>query len=220
MVARAILWTLMTACVLVVAGYSLALSSVSDLQSPFVRDLLAARPQIAVAHFFGGGVALLVGAFQLNARLRSRLPWLHRWGGRAYLAATMIGGVAGLILALHSFGGPVATAGFGLAAVVWLATTFYAYLHIRQGNVTAHRRWMIRGYAVILAAVTLRLYMPASEFAGIPAAIAYPAISWLCWVPNLLIAEWGIRAGYLASLVRSDDFSKSVRNPYLRKPKK
>jgi hypothetical protein len=53
---------------------------------------------------------------------------------------------------------------------------------------------MIRSYALTLAAVTLRLYLPSSQLAGLPFTVAYPAISWLCWVPNLLIAEWFVRA--------------------------
>jgi hypothetical protein len=26
--------------------------------------------------------------------------------------------------------------------------------------------------------------------AGIEFAVAYPVIAWLCWVPNVLFAEW------------------------------
>jgi len=37
--------------------------------------------------------------------------------------------------------------------------------------------------------VTLRLYMPAADALGLNGLEAYRAISFLCWVPNLLIAE-------------------------------
>jgi hypothetical protein len=60
------------------------------------------------------------------------------------------------------------------------------------GNLDLHRRWMIRSYALTLAAVTLRIYLPASMLLGIPFPVAYPAIAWLCWVPNLLVAQWMI----------------------------
>lgn len=49
---------------------------------------------------------------------------------------------------------------------------------------------MIRSYTLCLAAVTLRVYLPIAEAAGIPFESAYPAITWLCWVPNLVAAEW------------------------------
>ena len=64
-----------------------------------------------------------------------------------------------------------------------------AFVRIRQGNRVDHRRWMIRSYALTLAAVTLRLYLPASFGLGVPFASAYPVIAWICWVPNLIVAE-------------------------------
>ena len=55
-----------------------------------------------------------------------------------------------------------------------------------------HRAWMYRSYALTLAAVTLRIYLPLAGIAGIGFADSYPAISWMCWVPNLLVVEWFI----------------------------
>jgi hypothetical protein len=57
---------------------------------------------------------------------------------------------------------------------------------LRQRALGAHR-WMGRGYVV---AVTLRIYLPLSQLAGIPFDEAYQAISWACWVPNLVVTEW------------------------------
>jgi hypothetical protein len=99
-------------------------------------------------------------------------------------------------MALQSLGGPAAHAGFGLLAIAWLASTLIAYRYILQRNFDAHRSWMIRSYALTLAAVTLRLYIPLSQIAGIPFEAAYPVIAWLCWVPNLAVAEWFVRSRY------------------------
>ncbi len=49
---------------------------------------------------------------------------------------------------------------------------------------------MTRSYALTLAAVTLRIWLPMSQVAGIPFADAYQVVAWLCWVPNLVVAEW------------------------------
>jgi hypothetical protein len=35
----------------------------------------------------------------------------------------------------------------------------------------------------------LRIYLPLSLVAGLDYADAYPVIAWLCWVPNLLVAQ-------------------------------
>jgi hypothetical protein len=54
---------------------------------------------------------------------------------------------------------------------------------------------MIRSFALTLAAVTLRLYLPAAivmgKFQLIPDDFvsSYQVIAWIAWVPNLVIAE-------------------------------
>ncbi|HTO03553.1 MAG TPA: DUF2306 domain-containing protein [Opitutus sp.] len=60
-----------------------------------------------------------------------------------------------------------------------------------------HRLWMVRNFALALAAVTLRLYLPASAVAGVRFEEFYPAIAWICWVPNLIVAEWFIKRPFL-----------------------
>ncbi|MBS0331794.1 MAG: DUF2306 domain-containing protein, partial [Proteobacteria bacterium] len=54
-------------------------------------------------------------------------------------------------------------------------------------------QWMVRSFAVIFGAVLLRVYLPAAEAAGLPFMSAYRAISWLAWVPNLVVAELYLR---------------------------
>ena len=194
MTKKASAWLGMTLLALAAAGYAITMLFAPEFRPSFVRTLFEERPVAAFVHFTGGAIALVAGTFQLNTRLRTRFIGAHRWLGRVYVLAVVIGGVAAFALALHSFGGLISHAGFGLLAVCWIGSTLNAYRHIRQGNLSTHRNWMIRSYALTLAAVTLRLYLPSSQLAGFPMTVAYPAISWLCWVPNLLIAEWFIRS--------------------------
>ena len=210
MTKRAFAWSGMTLLALAVAGYATTILLAPELRPPFVRTLVAERPIAAIAHFMGGALALVAGTFQLNSRLRMRFIGAHRWLGRLYVLAVVGGGVAGFALALHASGGLTARTGFGLLAVCWSGSTLKAYRHIRQGNLSSHRSWMIRSYALTLAAVTLRLYLPSSQLAGVPMTVAYPAISWLCWVPNLLIAEWFVRSRH--------SFAVPPDNTYDQKP--
>jgi uncharacterized membrane protein len=195
------LWALMTLLALLVAAYAIGISSVAEIRPPLVRTLFQQHRAAVLAHFLGGAVGLLTGAAQLSSRLRTGAVRLHRGLGRIYVLAILVGGVAGFILALNSSAGSVARAGFGALAVCWLASTVSAYFHIRRGNLPAHRSWMIRSYALTLAAVTLRLYLPVSQIAGISMTAAYPAIAWLCWVPNLLIAEWFVRSRHARAML-------------------
>ena len=142
-------------------------------------------------HVFASSVALIVGPLQFSARLRAARPALHRWLGRCYLGiGILVGGVAGLFVALHAFGGPAARIGFACLALAWLYTGLRAYRAIRARDLAAHRRWMVRNFALTFAAVTLRLWLPASVVSGVPFELAYAVVAWLCWVPNLAVAEW------------------------------
>jgi len=147
-----------------------------------------------LGHVFAASVALLLGPLQFRAGLRQRRPRLHRWLGRLYLGLGVgAGGLTGLYMAQFAAGGSVARIGFALLALLWLATGLRALHAIRQGAVDRHRAWMVRNFALTLAAVSLRIQLPAALAAGLPFELVYPAIAWLAWVPNLLVAEWLLR---------------------------
>lgn len=176
-----------------VAGYAVVAYGFLPLGSLLLPEMQATFRAFSLAiyaHVFGAVVALTLGPFQFSQRLRTRHLTLHRWIGRVYLGVgILIGGLAGLFMSAHAFGGPVARWGFAGLALAWLYTGTRAYLAIRSRNVVAHRRWMVRNFALTFAAVTLRLYLPVSALLGIPFEAAYPVVAWLCWVPNLLVAE-------------------------------
>lgn len=140
-------------------------------------------------HVAGAVVALLVGSLQFLPGLRKGARRAHRWTGRVYVLGCLVGGGAGLVLAPGSFAGPIATAGFGALAVLWIGFTLLGWRAAVQGRYVAHRRWMIRSWALTLAAVTLRIYLPLVQIFEAPFLPWYQAISFLCWVPNLMVAE-------------------------------
>lgn len=186
-------WIAMTLLAVGVAIYAGAVLGLPATRSPIARGAFTRSPMGAFGHVLGGSLALAIGPFQANGRLRGRWPAVHRGFGHVYVVAVLGGGLAALVLAPRSFGGLVAHMGFVLLAVCWLVTTITAYVYIQRGDFVAHGRWMIRSYALTLAAVTLRVYVPLSLAAGLPFESSYPVIGWLCWVPNLLVAEWYLR---------------------------
>ena len=183
-------WLFMTVMAVGVAGYAGAALLSSSLRTGFVQDLFTNLPVATSAHLAGGMIAILLGALQVSATLRKNYLNLHRWLGRIYVVAVITGGIGGFVMALDSTGGLVTHFGFGLMAVCWVGCTVNAYRYIRAGNIAQHRAWMLRSYALTLAAVTLRIYLPLSQVAGYEFVEAYRAISWMCWVPNLLVVEW------------------------------
>lgn len=141
-------------------------------------------------HILCGAVSMLTGWSQFSKSIRNKYLDLHRSLGKVYLIAVVLSGSAGFYLAVFATGGIVAQLGFSFLAMFWLFTTIQSYLMIRNGNIDQHQYWMIRSYALCWAAVTLRLWIPffqlATDFEFIT---AYRIIAWLCWVPNLVVAQ-------------------------------
>ena len=164
------------------------------------QGLLASKPKELVndkvwhtlfyLHITAGGIAMLTGWTQFSRRLRGLYLNRHRWVGKIYVAAVLLSSCAGLFIAFFASGGIASVLGFGSLALLWLFTDIKAYTSIRKLQIDEHERWMIRNYALTFAAVTLRIWLPLAtglmHWDFIP---SYRAISWLCWVPNLFIAE-------------------------------
>ncbi len=184
-------WSLMLLLSVMIAGYAVAWLAVDGLSAGALKQKIQGAPWSMYAHLGGGAIALFIGPFQVNAAFRNRHLMLHRNLGRIYLTAVATAGLAGLSMATVSDGGAATHFGFGGMAVLWLFTGAMAYTRIRQGDIASHRRWMIRNFSLTLAAVTLRLQLPLYIGAfGLDFESAYQVVSWTCWVPNLLVAEW------------------------------
>lgn len=191
-VGTSIAWGMITLLSVGTGGYALFLAATGfQYVPPVVLDNAFPSPLGLEIHIAASGVALLLGGFQFLKALRSRVPAVHRWMGRTYIAACLVGGVAGASIALFSSSGPIAGWGFFLLALAWLFTTTMAWTRAMRRDFVAHERWMIRSFALTLAAVTLRIYLPVAviQAQGEFPVDAYRAIAWLAWVPNLIIAE-------------------------------
>ncbi|MER6386113.1 DUF2306 domain-containing protein [Streptomyces sp. NPDC001250] len=162
-------------------------------------------------HITSAGLSLALGPWQFSRRLRSRLPLVHRAVGRIYLAGVAIGSVSALVMSLFSSVGLLGFFGFGSLAVLWGWTAWRGYRAIRGRDIPGHQAWMIRNFALTYAAVTLRSWFGALILAQIPfvhgtdpfPAIlreAYAPLPFLCWLPNIVIAEFMIRRRGLPAL--------------------
>jgi uncharacterized membrane protein len=156
------------------------------------RLVYVAHTGAIITHIAASMVALVVGPLQFLARLRKkRALAVHRWLGRAYLLGVLVGSGTGFYMAWLSYGGLPAHLSFATLATWWFVTGLVAYRHIRAGRIEAHRRWMLRNYALTFAAVTLRLWLVLLIFPlGVPYEEAFVTVSWICWVWNLAAAEW------------------------------
>jgi len=138
---------------------------------------------VVVVHGLAGVVALLGGGVQFLWRGAR-----HRWLGRVYLLAVLVAVVSGLPMALRADGGWVARLSFLLLDLAWLVTAGLAWRAAVTRRFAAHRRWMVRNFALTYGAVILRLVMNGLETSGFAFDLVYPLSSW-SWVPTLALAE-------------------------------
>lgn len=209
----------MTLVSLVVAGYFAGQYATGTLQSLSARQIgLAASyaqrpPLIQIAfyvHIVPAGLALAIGPFQFVRAVRRRRPGAHRWLGRLYLASVGSAATAGFVMAFFNTAGMVGFFGFGALALLWAWTSYRGYRAIREGDFASHRAWMIRSFALTFAAPTLRLWLGlligVQTLAGSQADgqqmldNAYAAVPFLCWLPNIVVAELMIRRRDLPGL--------------------
>ncbi|MEP2024672.1 MAG: DUF2306 domain-containing protein [Reichenbachiella sp.] len=142
-------------------------------------------------HIGFGAISMLSGWTQFSKRIRAKNINIHRTLGKIYVGSVILSGMAGLYLSFFATGGVIAAFGFGAMALAWLGTTVMAFITVKKGQIEAHQNWMIRSYAVCWAAVTLRLWLPILQGGiGMDFISAYLLVSWLSWVPNLMVAEW------------------------------
>jgi uncharacterized membrane protein YozB (DUF420 family) len=155
----------------------------------------ARYPWLAYAHLVPGVIYLLLAPIQLWRGFRTRHYEWHRRVGRVALAAGLVAGVVGIVFGLlFSFGGVVqasASVVFGTWFVVALAR---AYRAIRRGDRRAHRRWMIRAFAIGLAVGTIRAWIGLFQALGVLSfQDAFGVAFWLSFTLHFVAAELWLR---------------------------
>lgn len=121
-------------------------------EAPFAR-----RPLLAFLHLVPALLFVILGPLQFVRPIRDRFPALHRWSGRVYLVAAALIAYSSVHLVLNrSFGGPSETAATIFFSALFVCCLGIAFSHIRNRRLRQHREWMIRGFAIGLAVVTIR----------------------------------------------------------------
>jgi uncharacterized membrane protein YozB (DUF420 family) len=171
-----------------------------DIESSRVEVEGGLYYRLLVTHIFTATVALVLGPLQFVPAIRARI-WWHRRIGRTYLLVGVLpAAVTAVPVALLS-DRIVTQVGLVIPAVGWLVTAWLAVRAIRRGDVTAHRAWMMRNYALTFLAVTARILVPLVLLTGLatgaivpvdaPTAVTslIPVGQVLGWMLNLAVAE-------------------------------
>ncbi len=143
------------------------------------------------AHIVAAPLALLIGTFQIMFRYERRLAKAHRWLGIVYaLLILCMAAPGGFIMSFYALGGVLGTLGFALLSLLWFGFTLQAWRYAKAGQYTLHRQYMLRSYVLTVSAISLRLLaFGFIHYGGWTSEDAYLLISWLSWVPQLLVLE-------------------------------
>jgi len=157
----------------------------------------SASPLPVILHIVSAIVYTVLGALQFSPGLRRRRPRWHRLAGRLVV-------ISGLVVALSAlwlnqfYARPAGSGellyvfrlvfGFGMALSIVLG-----FVAIRRRDVTHHRAWMIRAYAIGVAAGT---QVFTQGFGGAifgTSELSMALLAGAGWIINLAVAELAIR---------------------------
>lgn len=155
-----------------------------------------ALPIALVLHVLGAAVYGLVGSFQFVARIRRTHRAWHRRAGRVLVVAGLVVAGSGLWLTLFSTDAPGGGLLWAVRLVVGSAMASIVVLGfaaIRRRDIRAHRAWMIRAYALALAAGTQMFTQGVGEAVFGSSDLSTALSISAGWLVNAAVAEWVVR---------------------------
>jgi hypothetical protein len=154
-------------------------------------------PLPLVVHIVGATTYALVGILQLVPRFRRRHFAWHRRAGRMLAVAGLLVAISTLWMTLFYDAQPgigillyVFRLIFGSAMAACLVLGFTA---VRRRDIPAHRAWMVRAYAIGLAAGTQAFTGGVGGAIFGTGVLAADLAKLAGWVINLAVAEWAPR---------------------------
>ena len=185
---KTILWTSLGLTVLFVFITSEVLLITDYPMYHAYRLQIIADRGLLIPHTLAGTLALLIGPIQFSSRIRQRYLRLHRVLGRIYVISVFVGAATGVALAWGRPGLP----GTSMQAAAWIVCTTAAFISARNRQITQHRQWMARSYAVTFTFVSSRVLnlVPAywSHLGDVLSAVGVIAFT----LASLLIVDLGL----------------------------
>jgi len=138
-----------------------------------------------------------VGLLQFGRAFRRGLGLLHGLSGRIFVVSGVVMGLSGLrlVAAFHDPGFNLTDASrliFGPLLVVALGLAVVA---IRNGDVTRHRAWMVRAYAIGMGTAPIGfVFFPLFLSTGVPPeGLTVDLVFVGTWITSIAVAEAVIR---------------------------
>jgi hypothetical protein len=154
---------------------------------------IAGSPSPAVLHILGGMVFLVLGALQFSPRMRQRHPNWHRRSGRTLMLLGVTAALAALWMTLfyprQTGTGSILHTMRLIVGAALAVTIILAFRAIKRRDVAQHRAWMIRAYAIALAAGTQAVTIGFGEAIFGKTVMTTDLSTSAGWIINLAAAE-------------------------------
>ncbi len=148
-------------------------------------------------HIFSSLPVLFFGAILFSQRIQKKFAKFHRILGQSYVALVLVvSAPSGMVLAFYANGGWMVQLSFLLATTLWWYFTWRGLQTALKKDFVAHRRWMMRSYALAFSAITLRasqLFLNGIDW--FPLELQYLFVAWESWILNLILVELYLRWG-------------------------
>ena len=144
-------------------------------------------------HIIFGAISLLIGWIGFSEKIRANNLNIHKKIGKTYIVSVLLSSLAGIYIGFFATSGIVSSIGFISLGILWFYITLMAFIHIKNKKIVLHQKFMIYSYALCFAAVTLRIWMPLMIYICQDFDTGYKIASWLCWLPNIIIAYFIIK---------------------------
>jgi len=111
--------------------------------------------------------------------------------GRVVLSAGVVAGVFAIVFGtLFAFGGLSEASATVVFGAYFLTALVIAFIAIKSRDVTRHRRWMIRAFAIGLAIATIRVWIGVFQASGVLSLEdSFGIAFWLSFVLHAVAAE-------------------------------
>jgi uncharacterized membrane protein len=186
---------------ILVNGYTPPVSPADSRAAQFagLDAVFARHPVLTMVHVVPGLLFMILGPLQFNPAIRTRhLAW-HRISGRVFVICGSIIGISALVMSftMQSIGGVNQAAATILFGSFFLFALCKAFWHVRRREITLHRQWMIRAFAIGLAVATIRpiigIFFATSRLSGLTPGQFFGTAFWIGFVLHLIAAESWIR---------------------------
>jgi uncharacterized membrane protein len=158
-----------------------------------------AAPLSVIVHILSASLLSILGAFQFSSGLRQGSPQWHRVSGRIVVASGTFAALTGLWMTVMYPIPPELQGGLLYAvrvfvSIAMLFSIFLAVAAVKGGDITTHRAWMIRAFALGQGAgMQVVVLLPWMLLIGQPSMLHRDLLMSLGWLINLLIAEMAIQ---------------------------